>query len=176
VPHVIERASSARSKCRGCGDRIEKGAWRFGESLPNPFDDNGGEMTHWFHIPCAAYRRPEPFLETLKNSTETIDDRDALEREAVLGVAHHRLPRVSTAERAASGRAACRHCKTPIEKDHWRLSLVFYQDGRFAPSGFIHVTCAPEYLETSAVMPRVRHFSPALSDADAAEIEAQLSR
>jgi ribosomal protein L37AE/L43A len=175
VPHVIERASSARAKCRGCGEKIEKGAWRFGESLPNPFDENGGEMTHWFHVPCAAYRRPEPFLDTLKASPEPLDDREMLEREAALGVAHHRLPRVSTAERASSGRATCRACKTAIDKDRWRIALVFYQDGRFVPSGFIHVGCAREYLETPEIMPRVRHFSPALTDADAGEIQSELS-
>jgi hypothetical protein len=176
VPHVLERASSARSKCRGCGEKIEKNAWRFGESLPNPFDDNGGEMTHWFHVPCAAYRRPEPFLETLKTFTDPIDDRETLEREAALGVAHHRLPRVNIAERASSGRATCRACKTAIEKDHWRISLVFYQDGRFVPSGFIHIGCAPSYLETTAILPRLRHFTPTLSDADASELQAELAK
>ena len=176
MPHVIERASSGRAKCRGCGEKIAGGEWRFGESLPNPFDDKGGEMTHWFHLPCGAFRRPEPFLEALNASSETLDDRETLAREAALGVAHHRVPRVSTAERATSGRATCRACKTTIEKDGWRIALVFYQDGRFVPSGFIHVGCAPAYLETTEIMPRLRHFSPVLQPSDFDEIQRELSK
>ena len=50
------------------------------------------------------------------------------------GVAHHRLPRLDTAERAASGRASCRQCRTPIVKGAWRLTLTFWEDGRFMPA------------------------------------------
>jgi hypothetical protein len=132
-------------------------------------------MTHWFHLTCAAYRRPEAFLETLPTLTEPIEGQADLEREAQLGVTHRRLPRVNLAERASSGRATCRACKTPIPKDTWRISLVFYEDGRFNPSGFIHLGCAREYLETTDLVPRLRHFSPELSDADAAEIQRALT-
>jgi len=170
MPHVIERAPSGRAKCRGCGEKIAGGALRFGEQLPNPFatgeNADNALMTHWFHLTCAAYRRPEAFLEGLAAVTETIDDRATLEREAALGVAHRRLPRVSTAERAPTGRATCRACKTLIDKDTWRLALVFYEEGRFVPSGFIHAKCVKEYIETTDLRARVKHFSPALSDAD----------
>jgi ribosomal protein L37AE/L43A len=175
--HTLERAATGRAKCRACGEQIAAGQWRLGERLPNPFDEKGGEMTHWFHLPCGAYRRPEPFLEALAalpTTTEPIDDRAELERQAALGVAHHRLSRVGAAERASSGRAACRACRTPIEKDAWRIALVFYEDGRFAPSGFIHVACAPAYLESIDMMARLRHFSPSLSEADFAELQAAL--
>src|SRR5215831_1367394 len=100
MAHLIERAPTGRAKCRGCGGAIARDEWRLGERLPNPFDEKGGEMTHWFHLACGAYRRPEPFLEALPTTTETIDNREMLEREAKLGAAHHRLPRLSTAERA----------------------------------------------------------------------------
>jgi poly(ADP-ribose) polymerase-like protein len=175
MPHVIARASSGRAICRGCSGKIAAGEWRFGESLPNPFDDKGGEMTHWFHLPCAAYRRPAPFLETLNATSDPIEHREALARDAELGAAHHRVPRVGTAERAPSGRATCRACRTTIDKGTWRIALVFYEDGRFSPSGFIHVRCAPAYLETSDILPRVRHFSPALTTADLDEIQAEWS-
>jgi len=178
VPHVFELAPSARAKCRGCGLAIAKGELRFGERLPNPFatGDNADnvEMTHWFHVPCAAYRRPESFLATVPDAAVEIDRKTELVHEAELGVAHRRLPRVSTAERASSGRATCRHCKELIAKDTWRIALVFYEEGRFTPSGFVHVGCVPAYCETAGVMPRVRHFSPALAEGDAAEIAAQL--
>jgi len=175
MPHIFELAPSARAKCRGCGLAIAKGEVRFGERLPNPFADGEGvEMTHWFHVPCAAYRRPEPFLASLPEATVQIDNTDALVREAELGVAHRRLPRVSTAERASTGRATCRHCKELIAKDTWRIALVFYEEGRFTPSGFVHVACVPAYCETTEVMPRIRHFSPELSETDFAELSAQI--
>ncbi len=172
MPHVIQPATTARAKCRGCGERIAAGELRFGESLPNPFAD--GETTHWFHLDCAAYKRPEPFLETLEARTEPLDDAERLTAEAKRGIAHRRLPRVSGAERASSGRAQCRSCRNPIEKGAWRIPLVFYEEGRFAPSGSIHAACAQVYLETTDVIPRLKRFSPRLSDADLGEIRAEL--
>jgi len=171
VAHIFEQAPSGRAKCRGCGGKIAAGEWRFGESLPNPFAEGEGFMTHWFHALCAAYRRPEPVLETIASSTDvTVPDRERLERAAQLGVAHRRLPRLSTTERASTARAACRHCKEKIEKDAWRISLVYYEDGRFSPSGFVHLHCAAEYFETTDFMDRVQHFSPALSAEEIEEI------
>lgn len=167
MPHLIERASSGRAKCRGCGEKIASGELRFGEQLPNPFaDGEGALMTHWFHLPCAAYRRPEAFIEGSAETSEAIENRDMLEHEAALGVAHRRLPRVSTAERAPTGRANCRACKTLIDKDTWRIALVFYDDGRFVPSGFMHAKCVKDYIETTEIIARVKHFSPTLSEDD----------
>ena len=178
MPHIFELAPSARAKCRGCGAAIAKGELRFGERLPNPFatgeNADNVEMTHWFHVACAAYRRPESFLATVPDASVEIDRKAELVHEAELGVAHRRLPRVSTAERASSGRATCRNCKELIAKDTWRVALVFYEEGRFVPSGFVHVACVTPYCETSEVMPRIRHFSPALTDPDAAEFASQL--
>ncbi len=175
MPHTIENASSGRATCRGCGEKIASGTQRFGERLPNPYADEGGEMTHWFHLPCAAYRRPEAFLATLATAADPIGDRERLEREAHLGIAHRRLPRVSTAGRASSGRATCRACKQPIAKDTWRVALVFYEDGRFVPSGFIHAGCVAPYIETTDILDRVRHFSPALTDGDIAAFGAAMA-
>ena len=172
MTHSVETAPTGRALCRACGEKIAKGERRFGERLPNPFSDDGGEMTHWFHLACAAYARPEPFLETIESVADPIDGRDDLIREAQAGVAHRRLPRLRGAERATSARAACRQCKEPIAKDTWRLALAYYEDGRFSPSGFIHATCAQPYLETTDVVPRLRHFSPALTAEDLAEIDA----
>jgi hypothetical protein len=174
VPHVIEPAPSGRASCRGCGNKIPKDALRFGERLPNPYAElEGGEMTHWFHLICAAYRRPEPLLETLAESVE-IPEIDRLKADAQLGVAYRRLPRVNTAGRASTGRATCRACKEPIAKDTWRIALVYYEDGRFVPSGFIHAGCVRPYIETTDIMDRIKHFSPELSAADLEELRAAI--
>ena len=175
MPHLLERAPTGRAKCRGCSRAIAAGDWRFGERLPNPYaDGDGAEMTHWYHPICAAFKRPEPIVEFLKATTDPVEDRDLLLRHAEPGLLHRRLPRVDVVSRAPSGRAACRHCRELIEKGRWRLALVFYEDGRFAPSGYIHLTCARAYLETVDIIERITRFSTELTDADTAEIEQEL--
>lgn len=175
MAHVFELASTGRAKCRGCGQQIAAKTVRLGERVPNPFSDDGGETTHWYHPACGAFRRPEAFLDALGSATIEVPDRAALEQEAALGVAHHRAPRVSTASLAPTGRATCRGCKDAIAKDTWRIALVFYEDGRFVPSGFVHASCAASYLETTELLPRIRHFSPDLTDDDMAALSAALS-
>ncbi len=162
MPHVLEPAATARSKCRACGASIAAGELRFGERLPNPFAE--GETTHWFHPDCAAFMRPEAFLQFTDTNDSAFPDRQRLEGEARQGVAHRRLPRVNGAERAPSGRARCRACHDPIEAGAWRIRLVFYEEGRFQPSGFIHPRCARGYLETTDLAPRLRRFSPDLGE------------
>jgi hypothetical protein len=162
VAHLFELAPSARAKCRGCDQPIERGALRFGERLPNPFGQ--GERTLWFHPLCAAYKRPEPFLEALADSAVAIPDRAGLERTAQSGMANRRVSRIDGAERARTGQAKCRHCREPISGGEWRIRLVFYEDGRFAPGGFVHIGCRKAYFDTDDVLDRVRHFSPDLSE------------
>ena len=185
MQHTIEPASSGRAKCRGCGQSIAKGVIRFGEVLPNPFSD-GNTMTHWFHLPCAAMKRPDPFLETMPEDQPlpgSLADADhgfspeeigRLREIARQGLAHRRVSRVDGAERAPSGRARCRHCKEMIEKDAWRVKLVFYEEGMFNPAGFIHLACSPEYLETSDIASRIAQFSPQLTGDDLESIQAAL--
>ena len=172
MAHVIEAAPTGRSKCRGCGKGIAAKEMRFGEKRPNPFGE--GEATQWFHLPCAAYKRPEPFLEALAERAEPQGEREKLEADARLGIAHERLPRIDGAGRSPSGRAACRHCKEAIEKGAWRIKLIYFEEGMFQPSGFLHLKCAPDYFGTSEVLARVRHFSPDLTDTDAKEIGAAI--
>jgi hypothetical protein len=172
MPHLIEPASSGRAKCRGCSERIAAGELRFGERLPNPFAE--GEMTQWFHLECAAYKRPEPFLETLEARSEPLDGGERLAAEARLGIAHRRLPRIDGLERSPSGRAECRACRAVIEKGAWRIRLVFYEEGRFAPSGFVHVRCARPYFETTDIVARLRHFSRDVDEEAFAAVQAEL--
>jgi hypothetical protein len=172
--HVIEPAASGRAKCRGCGGAIAAGELRFGERRPNPFAD--GETTVWFHLECAAYKRPEPFLEALAARTEPLPDGERLRTEAERGVAHRRLPRVNGAGRDPSGRARCRSCREAIAKGTWRIPLVFFEDGRFEPGGFVHARCAGSYFETGDLLPRVRRFSPDLVEEDLVHLLGELTR
>ncbi len=172
MAHTIEPASSGRAKCRSCDQPIAKGELRFGERQPNAFGD--GEMTLWFHLPCGAYSRPEPFLEAQGAASSEAQD-GALADAARFGVAHRRVPRLRGAERASSGRAHCRSCRELIGKGEWRLALVFFEDYRFNPGGYIHARCARAYFETDHLLDRIRHYSPELGDAELGDIAAAIA-
>ena len=172
MAHVLQPAPTGRAKCRGCGAPIAAGELRLGEGMPNPFGE--GEAVHWFHVDCAAYKRPEVFLEVVEAAPEAVADADRLVAEAKLGVAHRRLARIDGAQRSPSGRAHCRSCRSAIDKGAWRISLVFYESGRFEPSGFIHVPCAQPYFESIDVLARIKRFSPNLTDQDIGELSAAL--
>lgn len=169
--HTIEAATSARAKCRGCDRKIDKGELRFGERQANIFGD--GEMTLWFHLRCGAFKRPEPFLEAL--AEHAVEDAGALAAVARFGTEHRRLPRVDGASRAPTGRARCRHCRELIEKDSWRIGLVFFEEFRFAPSGYIHASCASDYLGTIELLDRIEHFSLDLSGDDLSSLRQALA-
>ena len=168
MPHVFEPASSGRAKCRGCGRPLPKGELRFGERLPNAFGE--GEMTLWFHPMCAAYKRPEAILQTLGEAQAGVPDGEALERMARASSAHRRLPRIDGAERAPSAQAKCRSCKERIERGAWRIRLVFFEETRFMPGGFVHLDCRKAYFEQDDVLDPVLHFSLDLSDEERGEL------
>jgi hypothetical protein len=168
VPHTIEPAASGRATCRGCATTIARGELRLGERMPNPYAE--GEMTLWFHLACAAYKRPEPLLAALAESGATVAERAALEAAAHATLGQRRLPRIDGAERAPSGKARCRSCREPIERGAWRVKLVFFEETRFAPGGFVHLTCRQAYFETDDILDRLLHFSPGLSPEERADL------
>jgi hypothetical protein len=162
MPHVFEPAPTGRAKCRGCGRAIAKDELRFGERMPNPFAE--GEMTLWFHPLCAAYKRPEAVLQALAEAPEAAPEGAALEKAARANSAHRRLPRIDGAERAPSSQAKCRACRERIEKGSWRIRLVYFEEGRFTPGGFIHLGCRQAHFEGHDALAPMLHFSSNLSD------------
>ena len=141
---------------------------RFGESLPNAF--GAGEMTLWFHPLCAAYKLPDAVLEALQDTSEAGVDVEILRRAALKSKEHPRLARIGGAEHSRSGQAACRHCHEPIAKGTWRIRIEYYEEGRFAPGGYIHVACSKAYFETDDVLEPALQLSPPLSEADRQEL------
>ncbi len=189
MTHVFEAAPTGRAKCRGCAKAIDKGTIRFGERIPYPFAE--GEATLWFHPLCGAYKRPEAMLEALDQARGSAPgdttragagdaapaatlDLDALERAARGSAAQRRLQRIDGTERSPTGQAKCRQCHEPIAKGEWRLRLVFYEEGRFSPSGFVHLRCRGEYFETTEVLAPALHFSPDLTEDDRADLRRVL--
>lgn len=169
MPHVFEPAPTGRAKCRGCERPIAKGELRFGERIPNPFAE--GETTLWFHPMCGAYKRPEAMLETLgQTPAGSVPEPEALERAARGNSAQRRLPRISGAERSPTGQAKCRSCHEAIARGEWRIRLVFYEEGRFNPAGFVHLDCREKYFETRDILAPLLHFSQDLSEEDRSEL------
>src|SRR5688572_27883954 len=168
MPHVFEIAPSGRSKCRGCAQTIARGVLRFGERLPNLFGE--GEMSLWFHPLCAAYKRPQSLLDGLASTTEAVPEREKLEDVAHGSLERRRLPRIDGAERAKSGQAKCRSCHSLIAKDSWRIRIAFYEEGRFFPDGYVHLSCRQQYFDTSDVLYHVLHFSQELGADERAEL------
>jgi hypothetical protein len=170
----LETAPSGRAGCRACGFKIAKAEWRFGEVLPSSFGEGDGTAAFWFHLRCAAQRRPEKFVRLLQENTDAqgLPDRERLQAEAEQGVAFPKLARVAGAERASSGRARCRQCQQLIPDSAWRLRLSsFGETGFFDPLGFIHASCARAYLETDAPLAeRLRVATPELDDGALKEI------
>lgn len=168
MAHLFEPAATGRSKCRGCAQPIQRGELRFGERVPNNFGE--GETTLWFHPLCAAYKRPQALLEAVSETTDGVPGRESLERAALGSVAHERLQRIDGAERSPTGQAKCRSCHEPIERGSWRIRVVFFEEGRFAPGGFVHLACRKAYFGTDDILEQVLQFSPALSDTDRDEL------
>jgi hypothetical protein len=128
VPHLFQPAASGRSKCRGCGRFIARDEIRFGECLPNLFGE--GEMTLWFHRLCAAYKRPQPFLEALgAEQAANVPGREALESAAKSSLAFRRNQRIDGAERSPTGQAHCRSCRGAIERGSWRIRIAYFRTG-----------------------------------------------
>ena len=165
---VFEPALSGRSKCRSCRRTIQRGEMRFGERVPNPFAE--GETTVWFHPLCAAYKRPEPLLQALAEASGGLPDRQILKRAAASSLAQRRIPRIDGVDKATSAKAKCRSCRRPIVRGEWRVRLVFYEEGRFSPGGFVHFGCRKAYFETEDILDHALHFSPTLADEEREEL------
>jgi hypothetical protein len=164
MAHVIEPAATARSKCRGCGNSIDRDVLRFGERIANVF--GGGEATLWFHLQCAAYKRPQALLSVLGDSALTEPEAARLRADAERGIASRRLPRIDGADVAGGARARCRQCHEMIGKGEWRIPLVIFAEGAFHRRGFVHAKCAREYFDAADVLERACHFTAGLSERD----------
>jgi hypothetical protein len=90
------------------------------------------------------------------------------------GIAQPRLTRIAKAERAASGRARCRHCRELIEQGALRLCLQMFEEGRFNPIGMIHATCAVHYFGAEPAIERLRLPCTRLEAPELSEVVLQM--
>ena len=171
MPDRIEIGSSARARCLACRRTIAKGAERFAEAVPNPMAE--GESQHYYHLACAAERRPKAFAGLLPTLDPPRPDLAPLGADAQLTLDHHRLERLGALERAKSARAACRQCREPIEKDGWRVALQPIEEGRLAAWGFVHLACAGAYAGIKPSLERLTRYTD-LEPSDRDEVAAAL--
>jgi len=157
MPDRIELATSGRARCRACRRAIDKGSERFAEAVPNPAAE--GESQHYYHLACAAERRPKAFAGLVPSLDPPRPDLAPLAEAAALTLAHHRLERLGGLERAKSARAACRQCREPIEKDAWRVALQPIEDGRLATWGFVHLACVANYAGIKPDLGRLTRYT-----------------
>jgi hypothetical protein len=171
MPDRIEVATSSRARCRACRGAIYKGDERFAEAAPNPVAE--GESQHYYHLRCAAERRPKTFSALLASLDPPRTDLAELSAAAALALAYHRLERLGALERAKSARANCRQCHQLIEKDAWRVALQPIEDGRLGTWGFIHLDCVADYAGIKPSLERLTRYSE-LSTEDKADLAAKL--
>jgi hypothetical protein len=171
MPDRIELATSARARCRACRRAIAKGVERFAEAVPNPVAE--GESQHYYHLECAAERRPKAFAAHVAALDPPRPELAALRDSAELALDHHRLERLGVLERAKSARANCRHCRELIEKDAWRVALQPIEEGRLGSWGFVHLACAGAYAGVKPSLERLVRYSE-LEPSDREQVAAML--
>jgi hypothetical protein len=171
----IEAAKTGRARCVACRKPIEKGALRFGEEQPSAFAE--GLQWFWYHLPCAASKKPVGVRSALAAFEGEVPGR--AEIEALLAEADQTASVYPYAERAATGRSKCQHCREPIEKGTLRVAIereLEYAGMGRTGAGYLHPKCAPAYLEGQEDLPAaLRRNSRGLNEADVDELERDLA-
>jgi hypothetical protein len=157
MPDRIEVAATGRARCRACRRAIAKGDERFAEAAPNPVAE--GATQHYYHVGCAAERRPKPFAALVSALDPPRAELGIWLAAAQLATTHHRLERLGVLERSKSARANCRFCREPIEKDGWRVALQPIEEGRLGAWGFLHLRCVAAYAGVKPSVERLLRYS-----------------
>lgn len=144
----IEVAKSSRSKCRQCGEKIEKGKNRFGEEYESEY----GLSFRWYHLPCAAKKLPALFGNTLGHHEGEIEERAELVALISGGgdsAPQEIFPDYPDVSIAPTGRASCIQCREKIEKGAQRISVEVDIEirGRMSRgAGYMHAPCVGAWL------------------------------
>ncbi len=177
MPHVIEQAKSGRASCRTCKEKIEKGALRFGEEVPNQFSE--GPSYQWHHLKCAAQKKPVQLKQALDAFEGEVPERAELEQAIEANKGRAKATTLPYAEKAPTGRSRCMVCDESIGKGELRIAVEREVDtGSFVTrgAGYLHPACAAdsEHAEDPELMAKLRQNSVSLAPADLDALEADL--
>lgn len=181
MAHTIEVAKSGRATCRGCRQKIEKDALRFGEETPNMFSEEGGMTYRWWHLECAAKGKlANEVRDTLKSYAGPVPNREKIDAL----VQEHLHADYPYAERAANGRAKCRVCDESIPKGELRVAFERVVETAMGPQrgpGYMHSTCTLGYEDAAKIgkdplLKVLREHSTKLSDADKTTLAADVEK
>jgi hypothetical protein len=175
MTEVIEVAKTGRARCRSCRQAIDKGTLRFGEEQPSAFTE--GMQMAWYHLACAARKRPAKVREALSRFEGEVPGRDEVEK-LLVGAGEDKVVAYPYAERAPTGRSKCLHCAEPIAKDTLRVAVeraVEMAGTTRTGAGYLHPGCAREYEGANDLLARLLENSRKLVDTDREEISRVLS-
>src|SRR6185503_7924367 len=119
MAETIEAAKTGRARCRSCRQPIEKGTLRFGEEQPSAFAE--GMQWVWYHLACAAKKKPVQVRAALDAFTGEVPNRAELD--ALMAEGDKTATVFPHAERAPTGRSKCQQCHEPIEKGALRVAV-----------------------------------------------------
>lgn len=177
MAHTIEIAKTGRAGCRACKTPIAKGELRFGEEVPNAFSASG-EMSHqWYHLPCAALKKPQQLKTALAAFTGEVPDRAELEKTLEESAKKLKPSTFPYAERASTGRSKCQQCGEQIAKGTLRVAVereVETASFRTAGAGYLHPKCAKEYTKDDQLLEHIKTNATALAPADLEELAKEL--
>ncbi len=150
-PYRLEGARSARSSCKGCRKKIDKGVLRLGVLIEGPF----GSGYLWFHLKCAAKRRIEDveaaYVERAWDEGVEVPELESLRKIAAENAEEKKTRKLAPyVEVAPSGRSKCKHCSETIEQGAPRVVLLraveFGNQVRNGPIA-VHPACVAAALE-----------------------------
>ena len=170
MAETIEAAKTGRARCNACRQPIEKGGLRFGEERPSAFGE--GMQWFWYHLPCAARKKPAQLRGALAAFDGEVPGRGELD--AAIAEADQAPSVFPYAEHAPTGRSSCLQCREPIEKAALRVATEREVGMGRTGAGYLHPRCAGQHLKPEDVAAVVRN-SRGLSDADVAELQRQLT-
>lgn len=182
-PYRLEGARSARSSCKACRKKIEKGALRLGVMIEGPF----GSGYLWYHLKCAAKRRIEDveaaYVEKAWDTGVEVPPIEELRKLAAESAEEKKNKKVAPyVEVAPSSRSKCKHCAEGIEEGAPRVVILraveFGNQVRNGPIA-VHPRCVAAALEAPDSATEAPGLRQALransSDVDAKVLERALS-
>ena len=178
MAHTIEVAKSGRAGCRACKTPIPKGELRFGEEVPNAFSASGEMSYQWYHLPCAALKKPSQLREALTAFTGEVPNRAEIEKTLEESAKKQKPSTFPYAERASTGRSRCQGCQQPIEKGALRVAVEReVETASFSTkgAGYLHPKCARAQLPDPELLAKIKANTTALAPADLEALEKELN-